>query len=195
MARKFSMRNLMLYGALALTLSTVAWLQSQDQNTDDTVQIVASRSPSRPAGAENPAQAAGHSVTQASSADDPQEAEADEVIDLFSPHAWYVPPPPKAIVAESPPRPTTPPAPFAYMGKMEDTPQGTLIFLSANNKLYSVIKGEMIDHAWRLDSEDANALRLTYIPLNMPQTLSKSAKPALPKPGDTFQNENQGIPG
>jgi hypothetical protein len=77
-----------------------------------------------------------------------------------------------------PPAPVAPPAPFSYIGKLEDSPKETQIFLIANNKFYSVVKGENIDQYWRLEGEDANALQLTYIPLNLPQILSKSARPA-----------------
>ena len=51
--------------------------------------------------------------------------------DLFKPHDWYVvskptgPPPP-------PPKPVAPEAPFTYLGKLEDTPQGTKFFLTEN---------------------------------------------------------------
>ena len=72
--------------------------------------------------------------------------------------------------------PVAPPAPFAYMGKIEDSPKGTLIFLMANNKVYSVALGEKIDSFWRLDAEDAQKLTLTYLPLNLRQTLSKAQK-------------------
>ena len=120
----------------------------------------------------------------------------EQAEDLFKPHSWYVPPPKPVVVAEPapPPKPTAPPVPFKYMGKMEDSPQGTLIFLSANNKLYSVAKGEVIDHVWRLDAEDANSLRLTYVPLGLAQTLSKSAKPAAPST-PTQNDDKPGIPG
>jgi hypothetical protein len=110
--------------------------------------------------------------------------------DLFRPHSWYVPPPPVPAQTIPPPKPMAPPAPFTYMGKLEDTPTGTLFFLAANNRVHAVAAGETIDRTWRVDSEDAISLHLTYIPLGLPQALSKSAKPVAIKP-----NENQGAPG
>jgi hypothetical protein len=99
--------------------------------------------------------------------------------DLFKPHDWHVtskllePPAP-------PPKPVAPEVPFSYLGKLEDSPQGTTFFLSENNKVYSVVAGQNIDNVWRLDTEDSSTLNLTYLPLGQPQTLLKTAKPALP---------------
>jgi hypothetical protein len=94
---------------------------------------------------------------------------------LFKVHSWLVIPPVKKVKPEPPPPPVAPPAPFSYMGKLEDSPKGTLYFLLANNKLYSVLMGEKIDPEWQLDSEDASTLRLTYMPLGLGQIVSKSA--------------------
>jgi hypothetical protein len=98
--------------------------------------------------------------------------------DLFQPHAWYIPPPPpKVVVAEIvKPIPQAPPVPFIYMGKLENTAQGTLVFLTANNKVLSAYVGKDVNPVWRLDKEDANALYFTYIPLSLPKVLSKMAK-------------------
>jgi hypothetical protein len=96
--------------------------------------------------------------------------------DVFKVHSWIVVPPVKKVKPQPPPPPVAPPAPFVYMGKLEDTPKGTLIFLLANNKLYSVVKGEKIDPLWRLDGEDMSSIHLTYIPLGLTQMLSKSAR-------------------
>lgn len=96
---------------------------------------------------------------------------------LFKVHSWLVVPPVKKVKPEPPPPPVAPPVPFTYMGKLEDTPKNTQIFLVANGKLYTLRAGEKIDQQWRLDAEEPNALRLTYLPLNLPQMLSKAAKP------------------
>lgn len=99
---------------------------------------------------------------------------AEKPTDLFPVHSWTVVTPVAKIKPAPPPPPVAPPAPFTYMGKMEDGPKGTLIFLMANNKVYSVSKGENVDPFWRLDGEDANQLMFTFLPLNLPQTLSKT---------------------
>ena len=101
---------------------------------------------------------------------------ADKPYDLFKAHSWLVIPPVKKMKPLPPPPPVAPPAPFTYIGKLEDSPKGTQVFLMANGKLYLAVKGEKINQQWGFDAEDANALRLTYLPLNLAQTLSKSAK-------------------
>ena len=99
---------------------------------------------------------------------------------VFKVHSWVVVPP---VVKQKPqpvPPPVAPPAPFTYMGKLEDPIKGTQVFLMLNGRLYSVFKGEKIDQQWRLDTEDDNNIRLTFIPLNLPQVLSKAARPTMP---------------
>ena len=99
---------------------------------------------------------------------------------LFKVHSWVVAPP---VVKQKPqpvPPPVAPAAPFTYMGKLEDPIKGTQVFLMLNGRLYSVLKGEKIDQQWRLDTEDDNNIRLTFIPLNLPQVLSKAARPTMP---------------
>ncbi len=112
--------------------------------------------------------------------------------DLFPVHSWAVVVPVAKAKPVPPPPPVAPPTPFTYMGKMEDGPKGTLIFLMANNKVYSVSKGENVDAFWRLDGEDANQLMFTFLPLNLPQTLSKTQpliSPALPSATASALNE------
>ena len=104
----------------------------------------------------------------------------NKTYNLFKVHSWLVVPPVKKIKAQPPPAPVAPPAPFTYVGRLEQTAKNTQIFMMANGRLYSTRSGEKIDQQWRLDAEDANALRLTYLPLNLPQVLSKSAKPVDP---------------
>lgn len=187
-------RNLVLVLAMAATLALVAWVDRQEQANED-IQLVR---PDRPASKPAP--------RKTKAADAPLPAALDWValdgrdvvgdapaVDLFRAQSWYVPPPPKpAEPPPPPPRPVAPPAPFAYLGKMEDTPQGTLMILSGGNKVYTVAVGESIDKSWRVDGEDAGSVRLTYLPLGLPQTLSKSARPAAARPNEPRKTEHQG---
>lgn len=100
----------------------------------------------------------------------------EKTVDIFPVHSWTVIAPAPKIKPAPPPPPVAPPTPFVYMGKLEDSPKGTQIFLMANNKVYTVTKGEKVDAFWRLDGEDANQLMFTFLPLNLPQTLSKTQK-------------------
>jgi hypothetical protein len=100
--------------------------------------------------------------------------------DLFKGHAWYVPPPPPKPVpvkVEPLPPPAAPPVPFFYMGKLEQAPQASQVFLTVNNKVLSVNIGKNVDTLWRLDKEDANTLTFTYLPLGLTKSLSKALRP------------------
>ena len=98
---------------------------------------------------------------------------------LFKVHSWVVVPPVVKQKSQPAPQPVAPPAPFTYIGKLEDPIKGTQVFLMLNGRLYSVFKGEKIDQQWRLDTENDNTIGLTFIPLNLPQVLSKAARPAM----------------
>lgn len=101
---------------------------------------------------------------------------SQKIRDVFEVHSWIPVVAPKKAEPVVPPPPEAPPVPFIYVGKLEDSPKGTQIFLMANNKLYSVLLGNNIDQEWRLDSEDVNTLTLTYLPLNLTQSLLKATK-------------------
>lgn len=96
--------------------------------------------------------------------------------DLFKVHSWLVLAPVRKAKPLPAPLPVAPPAPFTYLGKLDDSPTGTQFFLMENGRLFSVLKGEKIDRQWRLDNEDASSLHLTFLPLNLPQTLTKASK-------------------
>ena len=96
--------------------------------------------------------------------------------DLFKVHSWLVLAPVRKAKAQPAPAPVAPPAPFTYVGKLDDSPTGTQFFLMENGRLFSVLKGEKIGRQWRLDNDDAGSLYLTFLPLNMPQTLTKDSK-------------------
>ena len=96
--------------------------------------------------------------------------------ELFKVHSWLVRAPVKKAKPLPAALPVAPSAPFTYVGKLDDSPTGTQFFLMENGRLYSVLKGEKIDRQWRLDTEDASSLHLTFLPLNLPQTLSKTSK-------------------
>lgn len=105
------------------------------------------------------------------------------VQDIFKPHSWVtIVPPPPPPPEPPPPPPQAPPVPFVYMGKMVDAQNSGKIFLTQNNKFYYVAKGENINSEWRFDKEEANVIRLTYLPLNLPKILSKTARGPVAQP-------------
>ena len=188
--------NKWVYTLLLVTLIATAWtaLHDDSQNEDAAIDLVASKSTRDIQEPKDQIQANVNLNQNLSSKKSEittntsnlipwqklkREPLKNKTYDVFKVHSWVVVPPVKKIKPQPPPPPVAPPAPFNYLGKLENSPNGTLIFLLANDKLFSVILGEKIDQQWRLDSEDANNLRLTYLPLGLPQIISKSAKPVL----------------
>lgn len=193
MALAFNQRNLMLGGALLLTLWATYWV-SQQENTDEASDLATPAHRGTRVGAEQSSSTdqAKRSESSAGLADNASWASYHRSLDpmkpndLFKPHSWYVPPPPPkvkpvVVAPPPPPKPVAPPAPFAYMGKLENVPGGTQYFLSSNNRVYTVQKGQSIDASWRLDGEDENTLRLTHLPTGLVQTFSKLNNPAATK--------------
>jgi hypothetical protein len=89
--------------------------------------------------------------------------------------SWYVPPPPPPPPPPPryvpPPPPTAPPLPFSYLGRYEEG--GTLIILLVKSeRIYTVSAGDVIENTYRVESLSGGRLELTYLPLNIKQTIS-----------------------
>lgn len=80
-----------------------------------------------------------------------------------------------------------PPVPFRYIGKMDNSPKGSVVYLTANDKLYTVAKGENVDAFWRFDEEFLLSLQFTYLPKNKPQVLIKDQEEQPVKNADYVQ--------
>lgn len=93
----------------------------------------------------------------------------------FDAKSWYVPPPPPppiiAIQPQEPPKPTAPPLPFSYVGQMEDENGRVVVYLAHGNRALTVGVGDNIDGHYRLDSIEDAAVQMTYLPLDIKQTL------------------------
>jgi hypothetical protein len=89
--------------------------------------------------------------------------------------SWYVPPPPPPPKPPPkplpPPPPAAPPMPFTYMGRYEEGAR-RVILLVKGDLVYTVSEGEVIDNTYRVDRLAAGQLELTYLPLNIRQTIS-----------------------
>lgn len=101
--------------------------------------------------------------------------------DLFGqPPAAIAPPPPPVEraeveeVAPPPPPPTPPPLPFRYMGQLAEADRKT-VFLAAGDRNLVVGVGDVIDDLYRVDEIGMDALMLTYLPMNVQQTLPTGA--------------------
>jgi hypothetical protein len=84
--------------------------------------------------------------------------------------------------------------PYAYLGKWSERDRVTVI-LGREGRTYLARAGEVLDETWRIDSIEATSLALTYLPLDVRQTLAfdhsgaadaASAKPVTPHNADAL---------
>lgn len=92
----------------------------------------------------------------------------------FGAISWYVPPPPPPPPAPPkyvPPPPTAPPMPFSFFGRYEEG-DTQIILLVKGERIYTVSAGDVIDNTYRVEGLAGGRLELTYLPLNIKQTIS-----------------------
>jgi hypothetical protein len=100
-----------------------------------------------------------------------REASAGETGNAFESKSWYVPPPPPPPPKPlPPPPPTAPPLPFTYLGRYEDLAK-PVIFLVRGDRVLLVREGDTIEGNYRVEGIVGTALGLTYLPLNIRQSL------------------------
>jgi hypothetical protein len=98
-------------------------------------------------------------------------AATDEPANLFAGKSWFVPPPPPPPPKPAPPPPPmAPPLPFTYLGRYQDG-DIPIIFLVRANRVMPVKVGDVIEGTYRVDGIVGATLGLTYIPLNIKQSL------------------------
>lgn len=101
-----------------------------------------------------------------------QQKNKKKVGNAFGSTSWYVPPPPPPKAKPlPPPEPTAPPLPFSYLGLYEGG-AGKVIMLVKGDHIYTVGVGDVIDNTYRIDSFNQGAVEMTYLPLNIKQSLS-----------------------
>ena len=97
--------------------------------------------------------------------------------DLFTQLNWQPPPPPPAPPSPpapppKPPEPKAPPLPFSFIGMLERGTAKPEAFLAKADALLVVSVGDLLDNnTYRIDSLSANEVVMTYLPLNIQQTL------------------------
>jgi len=77
----------------------------------------------------------------------------------------------KPLAPVEPPAPEAPPLPFTYLGSVDENGK-TVFFLAKDQRLYTVHIGDQFDGQYRLDQQNNMRLEITYLPLNIKQTLS-----------------------
>lgn len=163
MALSARQRGIVLSVALAATLAAVVWVSQQE--ADAPVEVVA---PKKAKTASKAQVTSSHLALEKLQRTRPDET-GSKVEDVFQAKSWYVPPPPPKPVPPPPPAP--PPLPFTYMGKLLEEDKVT-IFLSKQDRHFAVKAGDTLDGAYRVESVNAQQVVLTYLPLNMQQTLN-----------------------
>ncbi len=97
-------------------------------------------------------------------------AAGEEVSDAFETRSWLPPPPPTR--AEPP---SVPPFPLTYVGKIIDAGTVVVFLVNKQEKSYVVRAGDKIDNTYLVEHIDDTRMTLTYLPLNLPQTLAIGA--------------------
>ena len=98
----------------------------------------------------------------------------NDVKDMFKAKSWYTPPPAtvaRAAAVAAAKHTAAPPLPFTYIGKMQVQGGGYMVFLAKQNRVYTIREGDKVDGNYRVDSIKAPVMTLTYLPLDIKQTL------------------------
>lgn len=169
-----------LIGGLAITLGAVYWASTLSVDEADSL-IVASAAEARPAGGRRRDVAA----PQATGGLDLQRLQrgpsTDPNADLFDARSFRPAPPREsrrpiaqevaAMEAMPPPPPQAPPLPFVFMGRLAEGSR-TTVFLAFGDRNLVVRPGDVIDNTYKVEEVGDSAMVLTYLPLDVKQTLA-----------------------
>lgn len=169
MMRARPWRQRVLFSALAVAIALSAASGKTRQTPDEPVLPTKNSTPRVPRHLAQPLPHVELERLQLKPAPTGNEQDASNAFPAMS---WYVPPPPQpAPKPLPPPPPTAPPMPFSFMGRYEDG-EKLIILLVKGDRVYTVSEGEVIDNTYRVDRLTAGQLELTYLPLNIKQTIS-----------------------
>jgi hypothetical protein len=74
------------------------------------------------------------------------------------------------LASPPPPPPQAPPLPFTYLGRLSQE-RDTTVFLSIGERNLVVKPGDLIDNTYKVEEVGDSAVVLTYLPMNLRQTL------------------------
>jgi hypothetical protein len=161
-------RWMMLGSALALSLMAAGWLDAGGTDSGEVIEVVEPVRVPAPNVKAKPEGAPQEALIDLHLEQSRRQENGQSVKDLFPSKSWYVPPPsPEPL---SPPSPSAPPLPFLYLGKMMQE-GGLTVFLSKQDRNYAAKEGDVIDGTYRVDSIKGALMELTYIPLDLKQTM------------------------
>jgi hypothetical protein len=164
------LRGWVLVLALAATVAAAGWVGSKEQS----VVVASTARNGAPAGRAEPQQqrrdaaspgAAGSTIEMEKLSQRPVARKFGE---MFHARSWQPPPPP--VSARAPERPSAPPLPFQFFGRLVDNGT-TVVFLNRQDDIYAVKAGDTIGGAYRVEEISASEVVLTYLPLRQRQTL------------------------
>jgi hypothetical protein len=158
-------RRWLLGAALLLTVAAAASVGGQDENDGAVVQADSSRDRVRHRNPERLADNGSDADVNLKNLKRP--ALPENVKDLFPAKSWYVPPP----VSKTRPVPAAPPLPFVYVGKMIERGKAPTVFLESQNRTYLVHEDDQVGTNYRVDSIRPPLMTLTYLPLDIKQTM------------------------
>jgi hypothetical protein len=161
-------RRLLWFVAIAGTAAAVAWVSVND----DEVIVARTRRGESTTSAKRVGNGGTNGVAPLLQLDRLEARKAEDMkVDLFASRSWYVAPPPPP-----PPKPTAPPLPFTYAGRLIDAGR-TTVFLNRQGRNQLVNPGDLIENTWRVEAIGTTTMTLTYLPLNESQILALGAAP------------------
>lgn len=86
----------------------------------------------------------------------------------------FLPPPPKVVVLPPPPppKPTAPPFPYRYFGRMANVDGKLVTYLTRDDALVAVSEKQMLDTDYRVDSMTETQIVVMYLPLQEKTVIS-----------------------
>jgi hypothetical protein len=94
------------------------------------------------------------------------------VRNTFSAISWpFRPPAPAPPPQAGSTAPPAPPMPFSYLGRYEEAGRLVIMLVRAE-RIYTVSEGEVIENTYRVERLTRGWLEMTYLPLNIKQTIS-----------------------
>jgi hypothetical protein len=90
----------------------------------------------------------------------------NELTDLFRPHSWvmFKKPVVEDVQAE-PPKPTAPPVPYGFFGRMRDVEGKVVVYLKWEGELIPAAVGKVLSGTYRIEAITPTEVVMTYLPL------------------------------
>lgn len=147
----------LLWIALLLTVAAALWPVPENDIADG-VSARPSRGRNRSSIVDVPQQ-------QLRSLTPPAPARERKIVDLFPRQDWTA-----SIADAAAEKPSAPPLPFTYAGRYIEG-SNVIVYLNEGATMHKVRQGDTVAATYRIDSIAPAAIKLTYLPLGLRQTL------------------------